>query len=100
MACVIPIDTTSGGLYTAWNAWGGSVTGCNAEGKGCTTGWLNQYSLESASVPVVLIGSGPFETPELAFSNASSFAFSLSVQEAVDFWANDSTSTDNLGGMS
>jgi hypothetical protein len=99
---VTPIDTSTGGAFTAWNAWG-DVAGCEPDGTGCVRGWLNEYLYSSASIPLTQVGGGDvFLTPELAFANAVTETFILSQQETVSFFIADDPGqlSDNLGGVS
>src|SRR5262245_63283777 len=46
---LLPIDPSSGGTFTAWNAWS-YVSGCDVNGENCSTGWLSRYAYESPSL--------------------------------------------------
>jgi hypothetical protein len=96
-----PADTTGGGDFTAWNAWG-VATGCAPDGSGCATGWLHVYTYASASLGERAGGSyaGRYQTPELAFQKAVPVTIVLGAEEEVAFWIGDSVYTDNLGGVS
>ena len=92
---ITPIDTSMGGAFTAWNAWGVS-------GR-----WLNFYVVESETIPSTIVGEGwdqgqQYPTPEIAFENASAFEFSLLQQESINLSITDNSSElfDNQGGMS
>lgn len=88
------------GAFTAWNAWSGDVSGCDAEGRNCEHGWLNQSVLQS-SLGEILIGDiGRYATAELAMASFVSVAFSLFEDETVAILNPDSWQPDNLGGVS
>ena len=98
---VVPIGTSDGGIYDAWNAWG-HVTGCGPGGRGCRTGWLNSYSISAPSSGVQMtVGSGDrYVSPALALANARATVFTLTDSENVSLFIDDIPLSDNLGGMS
>ena len=97
---VTPVDTSGGGSFTAWNAWG-VVTGCAPDGSACSTGWIHAFSYASASLGERgAAAEGRYATPELAFQKARPVTLVLSVEEEVAFWIGDSVYPDNLGGVS
>src|SRR5690349_1221463 len=60
-AGAIPVKLSTGShtmrpvarLYTAWNAWGGQVSGCDAGGGNCSMGWFVQWSVYVGDDPPV-----------------------------------------------
>ena len=98
---VTPIDENAGGAYTAWNAWGGNVSGCDMNGANCTNGWLTSYRIVAPDVPDEGYGGGIYATPELAFENeAEGTTFTLPTNQTVNFYIGDSNCSDNVGGVS
>ena len=90
------------GQYRAWNGWNGSTLDCNAQGSGCTRGWLTEYRYSSPSLGNRMAEfNGRFSTESLAFAAVSDgTTITLPVAETVRFWVNDSVYRDNLGGVS
>jgi len=105
---VTPIDQTMGGTYTAWKAWAGAPSGCDANGMNCNYGWVNHYVVSSPFLGENIIVkqvngvSARYATPEIAFENAISFLFHLDYAENLNFSITDSSSYlfDNSGGVS
>jgi hypothetical protein len=94
---VTPIINQNNG-YDAWNAWAGQVeSGAN----GYTKGWLNSYFINSNEFSNVLIVSDNtcYQTPSEAFTHARSTTFTLKSPSDVSFFLWDSSSYDNIGGM-
>jgi hypothetical protein len=40
-----------GALYTAWNPWGSTVSGCDGAGLNCTQGWSNAFTFGATGLP-------------------------------------------------
>lgn len=98
---VTPIDDSGPGAFTAWNAWGGNVIGCDGGGANCDNGWLTTYRIVAPDVPDNGFGGGVYETDDLAFQNsAEGTLFTLSSDQTVSFYINDSNCSDNVGGVS
>lgn len=87
------------GLFTAWNAWGTSATGCDPSGAGCTTGWIHGYLVETDR-ELAHLWVGPFATPEQALGAASAVRIRLCEPATVRFFVNDTPCGDNGGGIS
>lgn len=87
--------------YTAWNAWS-SVTGCSADGTGCSKGWVNNYSFTtpSGTTNVRTSDTSRYATADLALLNALSSTFTLLSDATVEFFISDTFYRDNIGGMS
>lgn len=88
---VVPIDLSSGGIYTAWNA------------SGATEKWMNEYAFRIAGASSETIGGNTikYKTPEEAFSNAVSTTFTLKASNTMQFYIRDQANlSDNLGGVS
>ncbi|MDJ0789780.1 MAG: LamG domain-containing protein [Myxococcota bacterium] len=107
---LVPIDPGSGGAFTAWNTWnGGQVTGCDVDGRNCTTGWLWTYTISCPSLGEVDVNqvapdgtNGRYASPALAFANAAPFEFTLDQPETCSLFMRDGPGlyVDNVGGVS
>lgn len=91
---VVPIDPSSEGAYTAWNAWG-KVNLPNS-------GWMNEYAYRVAGATTETVGSDglKYATPGEAFSHAVSKTFTLNTATTMQFYIRDNNPSDNLGGVS
>ena len=97
---ILPVGPDMGGAYTAWNAWGGQVSGCNDMGV-CSRGYLNSYSLgyiDSIGFvqEIATIGGRvdtgtavAYATEQLAFLNAKSFELTLDASTRIYFYVRD-----------
>ena len=107
----VPLDLPPGlytttpisGIYDAWNAWGGSVSGCDASGYGCSTGWITNHTVNRidglAVVRAPLVGEVA-ETPGLALLRPRRLVFRIYGGEDILLGIADSTCGDNIGGVS
>lgn len=107
----IPLDLAAGlyttlpvsGAFDAWNAWGGSVTGCDGSGYDCSTGWVTAHTvsrpdrLAIARTPIVGEVS---ENPALALLRPRRIIFRIYGGENILLGMADSACGDNLGGLS
>ena len=88
------------GTYTAWNAWG-RTSGCADDGTNCTNGWLTNFNVISDELGTLKLGrNGKYGSAELAWENAVTETFTLSVAQSVKFFIGDHPYTDNKGGVS
>ena len=125
-----PIEKSSGGKFDARNAWNGNVSGCNASGFDCLTGWQWALFIEAsdlglsdlnarmswldnrvvngfvgggsfgADLLVDCVNSCVFATPEIAFSSSYAYQFSIESSGYVSFFDGDTLTSDNIGGVS
>jgi len=86
--------------YTAWNAWNGTVTGCDGAGANCSKGWINSYSIVTPTETIFTSNLGRYANAELALADALGATFTLASDAIVKFFIKDSNSKDNIGGMS
>ena len=93
------IGQSQGGMYDGWSRWN-FVYECNENGENCTTGWLNDYEIESSEFMVSVPTTGIYERPELARSKAKNTSFTLKFGSEVSFFISDDLLTDNQGGVS
>jgi hypothetical protein len=97
---VSPIGPAEGGLYTAWNPWGGNVFGCDASGS-CINGWVHWYRVQSAEFDRMRLQDLVIHpTPQLALANGVGTEFTLSADQSVYFFVFDTGPQDNVGGVS
>ena len=110
---ITPIGAAEGGVFNAWNAWGGDVTGCSSDGL-CERGWLDSYSfgyIEPGGFvhEIATVGgrvdqgtSQAYSSPVLALSHAQTFDFELTNPVSLYFYVRDGETwySDNVGGMS
>jgi len=87
------------GAYTAWRPWT-YVSGCDANGEWCKTGWVTSYRI----VPALdaMIAFYPFRnaTAEQALANTSASDLCLTEDQDVTTLIKDWPYTDNSGGLS
>ncbi len=95
------IGPADGGAFTAWNAWGGSVSGCGG-GCDCSTGWLTAWGVRLTPLPGISSGTPVVcMTPEQALAADSPVrCFSLEEEQVVEFYVRDNVFVDNHGGYS
>jgi hypothetical protein len=99
---VVPIGTSDGGAFDAWNAWG-RVEDCDNQGANCLTGWVHRYRLFSQDLPDAGYGDTGtrWQTPAQALANnAVATEITLPTEQTVSFFISDSNCPDNLGGAS
>lgn len=97
----LPVDTSTGGAYTAWSPWG-SNTGCSGTTGCCTQGWVWRYEYNTGAAwsPVGLAGCNR-STEAAAFANQSEpEQVTLAAQAITQFRLSDAGCTDNRGGVS
>ncbi|MEO1008646.1 MAG: GC-type dockerin domain-anchored protein [Planctomycetota bacterium] len=95
----LPIDD----VFQAWNPWGGSVSGCDAGGYGCSTGWATNHAVTTADGR----GTGRFVargevamTPALALLRPRIILFRKYAGVDLLIGIGDSLCSDNIGGVS
>ena len=89
------------GEYTAWNPFGGGVSGCDPAGAGCTSGWYHKHYAETAAGTRLYISDGDFwATPEQALAAARPHQIRLCATTLVRFFVGDSICGDNIDGVS
>ena len=87
------------GTYTAWNAWG-ETKDCSDSGASCTRGWITDFNITTAEFGTQRLGDRrKYETPELAWANAATETFTLSMAQSVRFFIGDNPYGDNEGGL-
>ncbi len=97
---VAPIGPAEGGLYTAWNPWGGNVFGCDASGS-CINGWVHWYRIQSAEFDRMRLQDLVIPpTPQAALANGIGTEFTLSADQSVYFFVFDTGPQNNVGGVS
>ncbi|UYV12042.1 MAG: hypothetical protein NCW75_12145 [Phycisphaera sp.] len=107
----LPLDLLAGlyttlpvaGAFNAWNAWGGSVSGCDGSGYDCSTGWATAHTvsrpdrLAIARTPII---GEVAENPALALLRPRRMIFRIYGGEIILLGIADSTCGDNIGGVS
>jgi hypothetical protein len=90
------------GAFTAWNAWGSSVSGCDPSGGSCSTGWLYSYRvrIDPENYLLSVRFPGIWQTAELALEMASPRQLRVCASGTYQFLILDSVCTDNGGGVS
>lgn len=86
--------------FTAWNAWGGQVSGCDVDGTNCAQGWLNQTVVSVLGTDIWLGDDGRYASAALAADAFEDATFALFVDSSVGFYNPDSWRYDNIGGVS
>jgi hypothetical protein len=97
---ITQIGQASGGAYDAWNAWG-TVSGCDAAGANCSTGWANKWAYfvnGDFSTRVQIFDNVIYSTALLALANAVPVGPITGVT-SISFYISDIPYTDNLGGI-
>lgn len=95
---LIPVQ----GQYTAENAWGGAVSGCDASGANCAQGWSwdLQVRVGTNGETYDFNTHAAYATPMQALANAQSAILNLPETNRLYFWNTDFECSDNLGGFS
>jgi hypothetical protein len=96
------VSPAEGGLYSGWNAWGYN-TGCDAGGLGCSTGWLEGFTLSApANFPDWGLGYAAYyyATAAQALAAVPPVQFTLASAELVTLYIGDIWYPDNQGGVS
>lgn len=107
----IPIDLLPGlyttlpvsGAFDAWNAWAGSVSGCDAGGYGCSTGWVTNHTVvrtDGVAIARTPTATEVSQTPALALLRPRRIIFRVYGGETILLGMADSLCTDNQGGLS
>ncbi|MEO1008647.1 MAG: GC-type dockerin domain-anchored protein [Planctomycetota bacterium] len=89
-----------GDAFDAWNAWGGSVDGCDGDGLNCTMGWLTGHavSAESGNPVATRVDFGAIAaTPALALQEPRRVLFRRCDSETLFLGVGDSHCADNVG---
>ncbi len=87
------------GAFTAWNAWGGAVSGCDPSGSPCTLGWLRSY-IVATDRHLFTPGAGIWSTDVGALAAAKPAQLRLCEAATVRFFVPDDACGDNIGGVS
>ncbi|MFG0283088.1 MAG: GC-type dockerin domain-anchored protein [Phycisphaerales bacterium JB039] len=89
------------GAFTAWNPFGGGVSGCDPSGASCATGWYYRHvGVDAAGDLVHLMGSDFWATAEQALAAAPRQQMRICAPGVVEFYVGDSLCGDNIGGVS
>lgn len=98
---ITPVGIGGGGLYDAWNAWGGAVVGCNGGGENCSQGWIHNWSFFVDADTSVISGRATtvYATPGQALAAAGS-RLGITGISSISFFIPDSFYADNIGGVS
>ena len=98
------IGPAEGGSFLSWNAWGGSVSGCQPDGFGCVQGWWTLFFVyQTANVRAVSLGGAMLASTEAqGLENRHRWMFRLCDDGDVRFGVPDGTGScaDNIGGVS
>ena len=113
-----------GALYTAWNPWGSTVSGCDGAGFNCSQGWSNTFTFGATGLPIqyamvpaaeyastaagslsrALLGPITVSIPLVGpiLQGAYPVLLELAVPLELLFWVDDPDSNwaDNAGGVS
>lgn len=94
----MPID----GTYQAYNAWSTPPSGCNAQGNGCSTGFLTNYRAEPIGDGTTLMGSGNrWSNATLAVENTVENTLCITAPRTLRIANADAPAhTNNSGGLS
>ena len=98
---ITQLGVAGGGTYSAWNAWNGSVSGCDGDGANCSTGWVSRFfyrtNLDSAFQESAEFNV--FASPSLALDAATAPIIRSGIS-SVAFFISDNVLWDNIGGIS
>jgi hypothetical protein len=98
---VEPAGPAAGGAYTAWNAWGGAVGGCEAQGRNCGIGWMHWYRIQSPGSARMRLEDGIlYAGAASALANGVGAEFTLPAAQTTYFFIFDTGPDDNVGGVS